>query len=316
MNDSPRRILITGATGCAGTHLSELALARDARVFGVAHTGAFVPGVTGQIGDLTQPALIDEILAATQPDWIFHLAALIPGADGFSSPEKLVQVNIAGTYYLLDAVRRLMPQARVLVVSSSAVYGQPAQADHPITEESALQPHSLYATTKVAQEMLATQFFAENGLHTVRARTFNQTGPRESANLVCATLARQIARIEAGKQEPVLRAVTLAPSRDFTDVRDVVAGYWAALEHGEPGQAYNICSGRPQSIRQIADILLSLSTRRDIKIVETDPTPSARAVLNQIGDARRLRDCSGWQPHISIESSLRDLLNEWRRRAE
>jgi len=316
MNPSSLRILITGATGCAGTHLSALALARGAQVYGVAHAGAFVPGVIGQIGDLTQRAVIDQILADTQPDWIFHLAAIFPGAAGDISPERMIQVNVTGTFNVLDAVRQLRPEARVLVISSSAVYGQPAQTDQPITETAVLQPHSLYGTTKVAQEMLAIQFFVENELHTIRARTFNQTGPREPANLVCATLARQIARIEQGLQEPILRAVTLVPRRDFTDVRDVVAGYWAALEFGEPGQAYNICSERSESIRRIADILLASSVRRDIQIVETNPTPSARAVLNQIGDAARLRVRSGWHPRIPIETSLRDLLDEWRARGD
>ena len=159
---------------------------------------------------------------------------------------------------------------------------------------------------------MAAQFFTEYGLRTVRGRTFNQTGPREPANLVCATIAQQVARIEVGLQEPVVRTVTLLPRRDFTDVRDVVAGYWAALEHGAAGEAFNICSGQSTAIRQVADILIGLSTVRDIQVVESDPLPGPRAVLDQIGDASKLHTCSGWRPRISLERSLRDLLDEWR----
>ena len=316
MNASPLRILITGATGCAGTSLSRLAIARGAVVHGIALSGEFVPGVAGRLGDVTQLDLVDAVIQEARPDWVFHLAALIPGLPSKPTPERYLEVNITGTYHVLDAVSRLAPQARVIVISSSAVYGQPKNPSRPITEEQILHPQSLYATTKVGEEMLAMQFFAQYGVHTIRARTFNQTGPREPEILVCATLAQQIARIETGKQEPILRAVTLATSRDFTDVRDVVAGYWAALEYGEAGQAYNICSGHSQSIRNIADILLALSTRRDIQIVETDPIPNPRAILDQIGDASRLRARSGWQPQIPIEKSLRDLLNEWRDKVE
>ena len=181
-------------------------------------------------------------------------------------------------------------------------------------EDAPLQPQSLYATTKAAQDLLAAQFFTEHGLYTVRGRTFNQTGPREPANLVCATIAQQVARIEAGLQEPVVRTVTLLPRRDFTDVRDVVTGYWAALEGGAAGEAYNICSGRSVAIERVADILIGLSTVHPIEIVESDPLPGPRAILDQIGDATRLRACSGWQPRITLEHSLRDLLNEWRAR--
>lgn len=314
MNASRRRILITGATGCAGSHLSELALAQQAEVFGLAHAGSFIAGVSGQLIDLTDRAAVDEYVEALRPDRVFHLAAIIPGVA--VPPERLIAVNVTGTYHLFEALRRFVPEARVLIASSSAVYGQPADATRPIAEDSPLQPQSLYATTKAAQDLLAAQFFTEHGLPTIRGRTFNQTGPREPANLVCATIAQQVARIEAGRQEPFLRTVTLAPRRDFTDVRDVVAGYWAALESGAAGEAYNICSGHSTSIRQVADILTGLSTVRPIEIMESDPVPGPRAILDQSGDASKLFSRSGWQPRISLEQSLSDLLNEWRFRVQ
>lgn len=306
------RVLITGATGCAGTHLSELALVRGARVFGFGLSGSFAAGITGCLGDLTQPGVIDAVVAESKPDWVFHLAALIPGALPGATHEAFIRINVTGTSYVLEAVRRIAPGARVLVAISSAIYGQPDDPSRPITEDFPLHSQSIYATVKMGQDMLAAQFYAEHGLHTIRGRTFNSTGPREPANLVCATLARQIARIEAGQQEPVLRAITLSTRRDFTDVRDVVEGYWAALKHGAAGQAYNICSGQSESIRQIAEILIGLSTVRGIQVVESGPPPGPGAILEQVGDSSRLRACSGWKPCIPLEQSLRELLEEWR----
>lgn len=309
---TPRNVLITGASGWTGKHLSQLALDRGAQVVGTVFAGSAAPRVAERRVDLTRRSAVEAVVAEVRPDWVFHLAAILPDAVGRRPVEAFISVNVTATYYLLDAVSRLAPKARVLVASSSAVYGSPAEPDQPITEGAPFQPQSLYATTKVAQDVLASQFFTEQGLHTVRGRTFNQTGPGEGANLVCGALARQIARIEAGLQEPALRAITLTPRRDFCDVRDVVAGYWAALEHGCPGQAYNICSGQSYSIRRVAEILVGLSRVAGIRLTESGPAPGPRAILNQIGCRAPLEACSGWRPAIPLEQSLRDLLEDWR----
>lgn len=311
MTPSPR-ILITGITGWAGSHLCGLARKKETQIFGFARRGASIPGVTTQPGDITRPREVEQWVEKCAPGWIFHLAALVHGS-GTHTPEEQLRVNIEGTYHLLEAARKKAPGARVLVAGSSGIYGQPRNPGAPITEDAALQPRSVYAVSKAAQDMMAEQFFLQHGLHVVRARTFNQTGPREHEGLVCATLARQVARIEAGLQEPVLRVFNLSTHRDFCDVRDVATGYWAALEHGAAGGAYNICSGRSLSIRQVVDILLSLSGTR-ITVHEIDPEPAPGAILDQVGDASRLEACSGWRPLVSMEQSLGDLMAEWRRK--
>jgi GDP-4-dehydro-6-deoxy-D-mannose reductase len=308
---SPFRILITGATGFTGIHLSRLALSRGANVFGLARASVFVPGVIGYLGDIAQRAFVEKVIKDVRPNWVIHLAALLPGASGTSS-EDYFRVNVGGTQVLLEAIRCFAPSARVLIASSSAVYGQPHQVENAISEDAPFQPANIYAVTKVAQEMLAIQFGVQHGLYVVRSRAFNQTGPLEPVNLVCATFARQIANIESGQQEPFLRAKTLATSRDFTDVRDVVSGYWAALQFGEDGQSYNICSGYAVSIQNIAKILIRLSKTTHIQVVETQIPPELNSVTAQIGDPSRLKVCSDWQPTISLEQSLGDLLNEQR----
>jgi len=307
----PRRILITGATGCAGFYLSGLALEKGMHVFGFANLGRFAPGVTGHVGETTRRNDLEACLNKSMPDLVFHLAALVHGA-GVHAPKAMLRVNIEGTHHLLEAVRKIVPKARVLVAGSSAIYGQPGNPGKPIAETAPLQPRSTYAVSKAAQDLMAQQFFLEHGLHVVRGRTFNQTGPREPEGLVCAMLARQLAGIEAGRQEPVLRVISLTTRRDFCDVRDVVAGYWAALEHGAPGEAYNICSGNSHSIRHVVDILLSHSRAGEVRIEETELHPDPRAILDQTGDSSRLAACSGWRPRITLEQSLGDLLEEWR----
>ncbi|HWB58812.1 MAG TPA: GDP-mannose 4,6-dehydratase, partial [Chthoniobacteraceae bacterium] len=257
-----RRVLITGATGCAGPHLGELALAKGARVFGFARRDAFARGVEGRAGDITDSARVEEWIAECRPDRVFHLAGLVHGR-GAHSREEYCKVNIEGTIHLLEAVQKIVPGARVLVAGSSGIYGQP-EPWRPIAEDTPAQPGSPYAVSKAAQEIAAKEFFTKQGLAVVRTRVFNQTGPREPEGLVCASLACQVARIEAGLQEPVLRAVTLGTSRDFCDVRDVVAGYWAAMEHGAPGEAYNVCSGHATSIARVVEILLGHSSSGDV----------------------------------------------------
>ena len=305
------RILITGATGCLGSHLSELALRRGAEVFGFARRRALVDGVTGWQGDITQPGDIEDCLNGCRPEWIFHLAGLIPGTRN-ATPDEMFRVNLKGTEQLLESVRQVVPAARVFVAGSSGIYGQPLDPDQPIAETAPLQPESPYARSKAAQDQVASRFFLEEGLHTVRGRIFNQTGPREPHSLVCATLARQIAMMEAGLQELVLPVITLRSSRDFCDVRDVAAGCWAALEHGTAGEAYNICSGNSHTIERVIEILLEKTKLKEVRIIESHPKAAGQSITRQVGDPARLKACSGWKPCISLEQSLGDLLDEWR----
>jgi len=308
-------VLITGASGWTGGYLCGLALANEAQVSGMSRSGTVISGVTGYRMSLTQPGSIEEALKVERPDWIFHLGGLIPNARPDILDSDYLDVNVTGTFNLLNAVRHICPEARVVVASSSAVYGRSDNPDQPITESASLQPQSMYAASKGAQDMLATSFHHQYGLDVVRGRTFNQNGPGEGANLVCGALAWQIARIEAGLQEPVLKAVTLAPARDFSDVRDVVGGYWAAAEHGTSGEAYNICSGHSTTIRMVAQSLVELSTNKDIKITETGPEPGLNAIMNQVGSFQRLQSCSSWEPVIPLEKSMKDLLEACRAQA-
>lgn len=301
-------VLVTGAAGCAGRHLCELALSSGADVHGIVRSRFTAGNLTTYVGDITNSHFVETVVQSVKPDWVFHLAAIIPARSPAPSPFEYYSVNILGTHNVLQSVRQHCPRARVLIASSSAVYGQPDDPRDKVSEQTPFRPQSVYAFTKVAQDWLGEYFFNEYGTHVVRVRTFNQTGPGEPSGLVVATLAKQISDIERGLQKPELRVRALAPSRDFTDVRDVVRGYWAALELGSPGDAYNLCSEQARSVDEVARMMIALSHVPAIRVVETGPLLSSPSIISQIGNCSKLRSKTGWKPQISIEDSLRDLL--------
>jgi GDP-4-dehydro-6-deoxy-D-mannose reductase len=180
-----------------------------------------------------------------------------------------------------------------------------------IKETNPLRPLSPYAVSKVAQDYLGYQYYQSYGLHIVRTRTFNHTGPRRGEHFVTSNFAKQIAQIELGLQQPTLFVGNLQAQRDFTDVRDVVRAYWLALEKGEPGEVYNIASGNAITIEEMLQTLLSLT---DMRInIETDPArlrPSDVEIL--LGDSSAFRTKTGWVPEIPFERTMEDLLNYWR----
>jgi GDP-4-dehydro-6-deoxy-D-mannose reductase len=215
-------------------------------------------------------------------------------------------VNVLGTHHVAEAAAAA-GVARVLVTSSGLVYRPSADA---VDEAHAVGPTTPYGVSKVAQEMAAL----EAGVPVIVARPFNHAGPRQEDAYVTSAFARQIAEIEAGRAEPVLRVGNLESRRDITDVRDTVRGYRAMMARATPGRPYNVCRGAAYRIRDLLDILLSLA-RVPVR-VETDPArlrPSDNPVV--LGSHDRLTAETGWTPEIPIERTLADLLDDWRRRA-
>jgi len=308
------RVLITGVCGFAGSHLAEYALAQGAKVAGIDLDEAFPAGVSAYPADVTQPAVVERVVQRVRPDRVFHLAALVPAGDVPIPPDRLITVNVLGTLRVLEAVRRHAPTATTLIISSASVYGAVPPARQPIDESAPFKPSTPYAASKAMQELLAIQYGAEHGLPVMRARTFNQTGPRETAGLVTATLARQVAEIEAGVRGPALAVRYLVTRRDFTDVRDVVRAYWLILERGIAGDAYNVCSGRAHSVADVLQMLLMLANLTGVQVVEREPHRRPSDAALSLGDPSRLTTTTGWQPSIPLEQSLRDLLDEYRAR--
>ncbi len=315
------RVLITGMTGFVGSHLTEFLLARGGiEVFGIERWRSKTDNIDHVKHrfqmyecDIRDASSVRKVIADVKPDQIFHLAAQSFVAASWTAPSETLATNILGQLNLLEAVREGKLSPRIQIAGSSEEYGLVHEEELPITETNPLRPLSPYAVSKVAQDLLAYQYAQSYGMHLVRTRAFNHTGPRRGEVFATSNFAKQIALIEAGSQEPVVRVGNLEARRDFTDVRDIVQGYWLALERGEPGEVYNLCSGQDVAIREVLEILLGM-TSKAIK-VEIDPQrlrPSDVPVLR--GDGRKFAAQTGWQPKIPLRKTLEDLLNYWRER--
>jgi GDP-4-dehydro-6-deoxy-D-mannose reductase len=338
------RVLITGVTGFAGSHLVEFLLREhpNVEVFGIYRRrsrldhlsevrdrlhmvepgvarvetmrSAFKEGKVNMIEcDLLDAFSTHSLIAAVQPDRIFHLAAQSHVPTSWNAPAATIMDNVLGQVNLFEALRMEKLDPLVQIAGSSEEYGLVLPDEVPMKESNPLRPLSPYAVSKVTQEMLAYQYHRSYGIRSVVSRGFNHTGPRRGENFVTSTFARQIALIEKGKQEPVIYVGDLSSKRDFTDVRDMVRAYWLMLEHGKPGEVYNIGSGTTRSAKEVLDILLSLS---EVKVeVRVDPTrlrPSDVLIL--WADATKFMEATGWKPTIEFEQTMRDLLDYWRER--
>jgi GDP-4-dehydro-6-deoxy-D-mannose reductase len=294
----PGTVLVTGASGFAGSHL--LTRLRE--------TQAEVVGWSRADVDLLDRDAVRERIRELRPSAIYHCAGAPHVAQSWNDTVHPLRSNVLATHYLLDALRRAGVGCRMVVTGSAAVYGTSSE---PIREDGPIAPASPYALSKLAQEQLAIRGVAEDGIDVVVTRSFNHTGPRQSPAFAAPALARQFALIEAGKSEPVVHAGNLDARRDLTDVRDTVRAYELLMAHGRPGLAYNVCSGVAYAIREILE---GLQARVTIPVrIEIDPSrlrPNDTPVL--VGDPERLHAVSGWRPEISFDRMLDDLLDYWR----
>ena len=312
------RALITGVAGFAGGHLVEhLAAATDWDIWGNVRDASdlqyVVSGVRSVVADLRLPQVAIDLVNQSQPEFVFHLAAQPFVPQSWADPWDTYETNLRSQVNLFNALLQRGGSSRVLVVGSNEEYGLVRPEQLPLREESALQPHSPYGVSKIAQDFMGLQYFLSHKLPVVRVRPFNHIGPRQSDKFVASAFAKQIALIEAGRLPPVIRVGNLAAQRDFTDVRDMVRGYRLAVERGEPGEVYNIGSGTPRSVQHVLDILLSLTTRA-IR-VEIDPErmrPSDTPMT--YCDASKFNARTGWSPNIPFQQTLRDVLDDWRER--
>ncbi|RMF04296.1 MAG: SDR family oxidoreductase [Chloroflexi bacterium] len=310
------RALITGITGFAGGHLAQILLDRGDEVFGVARDLGYglnhlTKKVEPVIKDLQDYNTVENLLAEVQPDAIYHLAgqAFVPTA--WANPWDTFENNVRPQLHILQAMIKLNLKARLLVVASNEVYGLVPPDQLPVSEDTPMRPDNPYGVSKVAQDTLALQYHLSHDVDVLRVRAFNHIGPRQSPVFVAASFAKQIAEIEAGVKPPVLRVGNLEAQRDFTDVVDVMRGYALLVEHGLPGEAYNVGTGRAHSIQYLLDVLLNYTTAR-IQ-VQQDPArmrPSDVPVI--YADNRKLKQQTGWEPTYKFEDSLRRVLDYWR----
>ena len=310
------RALITGITGFAGGHLAQILIDRGDQVFGVARDEGYglqhlSQAITPVITDLQNHEAVRRTLQEFRPDAIYHLAgqAFVPTA--WADPWATLENNIRPQLNILQAMIKQKSTARLLVVASNEVYGHVSPRHLPVNEGHPMYPDNPYGVSKVAQDVLAYQYYLSHNIDVIRVRAFNHIGPRQSPVFVAASFAKQIAEIEAGLIEPVIRVGNLDAQRDFTDVIDVMRAYALLVEHGAAGEAYNVGTGRAYSIKYLLDVLLSYTP---VAItIQPDPArmrPSDVPVI--YADNSKLRSKTGWGPTYKFEDSLCRVLDYWR----
>ena len=312
------RALITGITGFTGSHMAEYLLKDGHEVVGTVRgrnrQTEFIDGIKNVITllecDLTDTNSVSQTLDEAVPDVIFHLAAQSFVPTSWRAPQETINTNVIGTLNMLESIRRSKTDPVVQISGSSEEYGFVLPDETPIKETNQLRPLSPYAVSKIAQDLLGYQYYKSYGIKVVRTRAFNIVGPRSAEKIVTAAFAKQIAEIEKGV-EPVIHVGNLDAFRDFTDVRDIVRAYVMAVDKCDYGEAYNICSEKTWKIRDMLDLLLSMSSKKiEIKEDSARMRPSDVQIL--LGDSTKFRNKTGWKPQIDFEQTLQDVMSYWR----
>ena len=311
-----QRILITGANGFVGQILCKILHQAGQQVIALTGATSTAPQHAQQTVacDIRDAAALEQAIAEVKPTHVVHLAAITNVPQSFKEPVLTWQTNVIGSVNLLQALRNQAPDAFVLFVSSSEVYGASFKQGIALSENSLCHPLNPYAASKLAAEAAFNEYFRQ-GQPGVIVRPFNHIGAQQSADFVTASFARQIALIEAGQQEPVLKVGNLDASRDFLDVSDVCAAYLQLLQLPERGgdypRCFNICSGQPRQIRSILDEMLAISSAQ-IQVTQDPERMRPSDIPTATGSTQAMRDTTGWQPTTDLRETLQQLLTYWR----
>ncbi len=311
-----RKIFISGASGFVGSTLARYLDFPENEIYGTSFPHKPKPlglKCSNDIRylDIRREGDITEFIKETRPDRVFHLAAVSNVGCSWEKRRETIETNILGTQHVFEALRKYSPQTRVLFVSSSDVYGDASMDDRALCEDDDTKALSPYAYSKIGGELLSRFYADVEGLYIVIARSFPHTGPGQSPDFVCSDWAYQIAKIEEGSKEPVMKVGNIDVKRDFSDVRDVVKAYVQLLEKGRKGEIYNIASGKAVSLQKILDMLLSFSYL-SIKVQVDSQRLRKKDILCLRGDNSKIRKETGWKPEISLRQTLEDLLEYWR----
>jgi len=317
-NQRNKVALITGITGFVGSHMAELLLSEGFKIYGLCRWRSRTENISHIKeklnlieGDLLDSHSLQDLMMNVRPTHVFHLAAQSFVPASWTSPAVTLEINIIGSCNLFEAIRAAQIDPVIQIACSSEEYGMVKPNEVPIKETNPLRPLSPYGVSKLAMDFLGYQYNQSYKMKIVRTRGFNHTGPGRGEVFAESSFAKQIAEIEKGIKEPVILVGNLEAERDYTDVRDMVRGYLLAVEKGEPGEVYNICSGKAVKIRKVLETLLSFSK---VKVeIKNDPKrmrPSDVQIL--LGDNSKFVQKTGWKPEIAFEKTMEDLLNYWR----
>jgi GDP-4-dehydro-6-deoxy-D-mannose reductase len=312
------RALITGIAGFAGNYLAQLLVAKGLELYGISQESEFKPFLSFDLSavhyvplDVRDRLRLRELLNEIRPSLIFHLAARTSPSQSIRHPEETYGINFGGTLAVLEALRLQSARSRFLLVSSSHVYATGGSRG-PVTEDRLLRPETPYAASKAAAEIAAYQYWKSYGIETIRVRAFNHTGPGQHAGFLCPDLARKVVEIERGQRPPRLDVTNPDQLIDFSDVRDIIRGYYSALNLGAPGEVYNLCSGTGITVLSVAESFAGRA-RTEIQVRPAGPSAPDEGDRSLIGDCSRASREIEWKPVIPFERTLDDLLEYWRR---
>jgi GDP-4-dehydro-6-deoxy-D-mannose reductase len=308
------KVMITGAAGFIGGFLGKYCSEAGHSVLGtgINQPGEAWSGLPFEQCDIRDAARVGELVSSFRPDQIFHLAAQSYPTVSLEQPRETMDINAGGTVNLYECVRAAGLKPMIVVACSSAEYGMVAAADLPVRETHPLRPLHPYGVSKVAQDLLAAQYFANYAIPSVRIRIFNTTGPSKIGD-VCSDLARRVAEIELGMRPPSLLVGNLTSRRAIIDVRDMVRGLAISAEQCEPGEVYNVGAIRIYSVEELIEGLRSLAKTA----FRIEQHPSLMRACDEpviAGDITKFRERTGWAPEVDLAGTLRDMLEWWRGR--
>ena len=316
-----KNVLITGITGFAGSHLMDHILNNtDYNVYGLKRMNSSLKNIKHALnkinlidGDLLDESSLINALKIAKPDQIYHLGALSWVTPSWNMPAVYMQTNAIGTINLFEAMRVVGCSARVLTSATPEEFGDVPLDMIPITEKTRIHPINPYAASKAAQDMVCMTYYASYNMDIVRTRAFNHEGPRRNVHGAIASFAYQIACIEAGLQEPVIKVGNLSATRNFTDIRDTVRAYFLAMEKGKSGELYLIGTDQIYTMETLLKKLITFSSRANEIKIEVDPARvRPTELMTFIGDYTKFKTQTGWEMQYKIDETLQSVLDYWR----
>ncbi len=308
------KVMITGAAGFIGGFLAKHCLHEGCSVLGIdfREPGEAWSDAVFERRDIRDAAHLSALLSNFRPDRVFHLAAQSFPTVSLLRPQETMDINVIGTINLFEGLRASEIKPVVVVACSSAEYGPVASRDLPTREDHPLRPLHPYGVSKVAQDLLAAQYFYNYGIPSVRIRIFNTTGPGKTGD-VCSDLARRAIEIEMGIRRPIMTVGNTTNRRAIVDVRDFVRALWLSAEHCKAGEVYNIGADQTYSVQEIieglrAQLGVNFQVEQEAALVRACDEPVIA------GDNSKFRSCCAWTPEVPLTTTLRDMLDWWRAR--